>query len=313
MRSNGNTHAHVCVGDRGKGKIFMETFFSPNPETNPRRTTMILVAASSKDMAGTNIAKQVLNNYPFSKTAETYQENPVYSAEINGKQIHLVTLKDESICAQNLPEHFNSLEIVVFLSRHSSQSGKPTLSVHTPGNFANAELGGLPRRLSVSPAAAMHDALKALAQFKTEMKLDYEVSYECTHHGPSLNVPTMFVELGSSPKQWSDHKAAEAVAKAAMDAIIKFQASNQTAALGIGGPHYNPKFTKMTLENDTLFGHIIPKYALSHVDAEILQQCVERTQEKVDHAILDWKGIKGEDKPKILEALAEINLPYQKF
>jgi len=274
---------------------------------------MILVAASSKDIAGVNIAKQVLCNYPVSKSGETYQENPVYCAEINGKQIRLVTLKDESIYAQTLPEHFSNPELVVFLSRHSSQSGKPTLSVHTPGNFADAELGGLPRTVSIAPATAMHDVLKALNRFKTEMNLAYEVSYECTHHGPSLKVPTMFVELGSTPQQWNDTLAAETVAKAAMQTIINLQVTDQTAALGIGGPHYNPKFTKMTLENDTLFGHIIPKYALANVDAEILQQCVERTQEKVDHAILDWKGITSKDKPKILQALAEINLPYQKF
>jgi len=155
--------------------------------------------------------------------------------------------------------------------------------------------------------------LKALAQFRTEMKLAYDVSYECTHHGPSLNVPTMFVELGSSPQQWNDQNASGAVADAAIKATTKFRDSDQTVVIGIGGPHYNAKFTKLALENNTLFGHIIPKYALSYIDAEILQQCVERTQEKVDHAILDWKGIKGEDKPKILEALAEINLPYQKF
>ena len=273
---------------------------------------MILVAASIKDIAGVNIAKQVLRNYPFGKTGEAYQENPVYCAEINGKQIRLITLKDESIYAQNLPEHFSNPELVVFLSRHSSQSGKPTLSVHTPGNFAEAELGGLPRTLSVSPAAAMRDALKALQQFKTDMKLDYEVSYECTHHGPSLNVPTIFVELGSSPEQWSDMKAAEAVAKAAMKAIINFQVPRQKAALGIGGPHYNSKFTKMTLENAALFGHIIPKYVLANVGAEILQQCVERTWEKVDEAILDWKGITSKDKPRILQALANIKLPYKK-
>ena len=44
----------------------------------------------------------------------------------------------------------------------------------------------------------MRDALKALLHYKEELNLDYEVSYECTHHGPSLNVPAMFVELGSS-------------------------------------------------------------------------------------------------------------------
>jgi D-aminoacyl-tRNA deacylase len=159
----------------------------------------------------------------------------------------------------------------------------------------------------------MRDALKALAQFKTEMQLDYDVSYECTHHGPSLNVPTMFVELGSSPLQWNDTVAAEAVAKAAMAAITKFGLPNKTAALGIGGPHYNQRFTQMTLEGGTLFGHMIPKYALSGIDAEILHQCIERTLEKVDHAILDWKGIKSQDKPKLLNTLTELKLPYNKI
>ena len=274
---------------------------------------MILAVYSSKDVAGVNIANQVMNNFPFSKTGETFQEKPVYSAEISGKQVTLVTLKDETVYAQNLPEHFSNPELVVFLSRHSSQSGKPTLSVHTPGNFAEAELGGLPRTVSVCPAIAMRDALKALQQFKTEMQLDYEVSYECTHHGPSLNVPTMFVELGSSPSQWTDSEAAEAVAKAAMKSIKNFQNGDQTAVLGIGGPHYNQRFTQMALNDEAVFGHMIPKYAFPHADAEIIHQCVERTMEHVDHAILDWKGIKSEDKPKILGVLSEINLPYWKF
>lgn len=273
---------------------------------------LILVVYSSKDIAGINIAQQVLNNFLFKETGETFQGNPVYLAEINGKRVTLVTLQDETVYAQNLPEHFQNPELIVFLSRHSSQSGKPTLSVHTPGNFAEAELGGLPRTLSVCPAAAMCDALKALQQFKTEMLLDYEVSYECTHHGPSLKVPTMFVELGSSPSQWTDSEAAEAVAKAAMKSIANFQTGDQTAVLGIGGPHYNHRFTQMALNNQAVFGHMIPKYALSLVDAEILRECMQQTLEKIDTAILDWKGIKSEHKPRLLEILAELNLSYHK-
>ncbi|HJW65174.1 MAG TPA: D-aminoacyl-tRNA deacylase [Candidatus Bathyarchaeia archaeon] len=274
---------------------------------------MILAVYSSKDLAGVNIANQVMNNFPFSKTGETFQEKSVYSVEIGEKQVILVTLKDETVYAQNLPEHFSNLELVVFLSRHSSQSGKPTLSVHTPGNFAEAELGGLPRTVSVCPAIAMRDALKALQQFKTEMQLDYEVSYECTHHGPSLKVPTMFVELGSSPSQWTDSEAAEAVAKAAMQSIANFRICGQTAVLGIGGPHYNQRFTQMSLNDEVVFGHMIPKYALQYVDAETLSQCVERTLEKIDHALLDWKGIKSQDKPKLLKTLTELKLPYRKI
>jgi D-aminoacyl-tRNA deacylase len=221
-------------------------------------------------------------------------------------------LNEESVYAQNLPDFFNNLELVVFISRHSSVSGTPTLSVHTPGNLGGAELGGLTRIVSVSPANAMRDALNAMMQFKEEMRLSYEVSYECTHHGPSLNMPTMFVELGSSPKQWNDVKAAEAVAHATMKATSKFGESQAQAVLGIGGPHYSEKFTRIALESEMAFGHIIPKYAVPWIDVEILRQCLEKTLEKVELIVLDWKGIKGEHKSKLIEMLKEIGVPFKK-
>jgi D-aminoacyl-tRNA deacylase len=272
----------------------------------------ILMAASKKDAASLNIKKQILNHYNFNETAENFEGNPIYTAEINGRKVKLVTLNEESVYAQNITDYFENLELVVFISRHSSESGTPTLSVHTPGNLGAADLGGLPRRVSVSPANAMREALKALKQFRDELRLDYEVCYECTHHGPSLNVPAMFVELGSSPKQWNDLKAAEAVAHAAIKAISTFGKAEAKAVLGIGGPHYNSKFTRIALENAIAFGHMIPKYAIPYVNGEILRQCVEKTLEKVECAILDWKGIKGEHKSKLIEMLNEVGLPAQK-
>ncbi|MEM3700226.1 MAG: D-aminoacyl-tRNA deacylase [Candidatus Bathyarchaeia archaeon] len=272
----------------------------------------ILIAASNKDVASLNIKRQILNYYNFNESTEKFQQNSIYIAEIGGREAKLVTLNEELVSAQNITDFFKDLELVVFISRHSSESGTPTLSVHTPGNLGEAELGGLPRRVSVSPANAMRNALKALKQFRDEMRLDYEVCYECTHHGPSLNVPTMFVELGSSPKQWSDLKAAEAVAHAAIKAVSTFGEAEAKAVLGIGGPHYNSKFTRMALESATAFGHIIPKYAIPYVDAEILRQCAEKTLEKVENVILDWKGIKGENKAKLVEMLQEICVSIQK-
>ncbi|MEM3622631.1 MAG: D-aminoacyl-tRNA deacylase [Candidatus Bathyarchaeia archaeon] len=272
----------------------------------------ILIVASKKDIASLNIKKQILNHYNFSETAENFQENPIYTAEISGEKVKLITLNEESVYAQNITDYFQNLGLILFISRHSSESGTPTFSVHTSGNLGEAELGGLPRSVSVSPANAMRQALKALKQFRDEMRLDYEVCYECTHHGPSLNVPAMFVELGSSPKQWNDLKAAEAVAHAAIKAASTFGKAEVKAVLGIGGPHYNSKFTRIALENETAFGHIIPKYAIPYVDTEILRQCVEKTLEKVENAILDWKGIKGEHKAKLVEMLQEIGLPIQK-
>jgi len=274
---------------------------------------MILLVASNKDAAGLNIARQVLNHYPFKVTGTTFQKNPIYQAQVNKKEVTLIILNEETINAQNLTDSFTKPSLIVFISRHSSTSGKPTLSVHTPGNLGLAEFGGLPSQVSISPATAMRDALKALAYFKEGMQLEYEVSYECTHHGPSLNAPTMFVELGSSERQWRDSEAAEAVAHAAMSAIGKFSVSENAAVLGIGGTHYNERFTRMALNGEAVFGHMIPKYAVPLVDAEMLRQCVDKTLEKVECAVVDWKGIKSADKPPLLQALEEVGLAYKKI
>ena len=273
---------------------------------------MILLVASKKDVASINIREQILNHYSFHKETEVFQNNPIHTAEINNKKVNLVTIEEESVKAQDLPEKFPNVELIVFISRHSSQSGKPTLSVHTPGNFGDAELGGLPRKLSISPALAMQDALKALVHFKEYLNLKYAVSFEGTHHGPSLNIPSMFVELGSSPEQWSDLKAAEAVGHCAMTAISNFSLSTSSCVLGIGGTHYNQKFSLMALMGEASFGHMIPKYAVYLADSEMLSQCIEKSLEKVSLAVLDWKGIKSEDKPNLLSALKTVGLPFKK-
>lgn len=273
---------------------------------------MILVVASNKDSASLNIKKQLLIHYRFDGTEERFQENTTYVSQINGKDVQLITLNQESIYAQDLTTFFKEPELIVFISRHSSMSGTPTLSVHTPGNLGPAELGGNPREVSVSPANAMRDALKAMVKMREEMQLKYEVSYEGTHHGPSLNAPTMFVELGSSPEQWKDAAAAEAVARATMEAVSRFRSVLAETVLGMGGPHYNSKFTRIALEKEVAFGHMIPKHSVSQIDAGMLQQCIRRTSEKVVRTVLDWKGIKGDDKPRVIEMLNKTGLPIQK-
>jgi D-aminoacyl-tRNA deacylase len=271
---------------------------------------MILIVASTEDTAGMNIAQKILDHYKFEKLSETFQKKPVYSKTIQNQEVKLLFVNQEIINTQFITDFFTP-QLLVFVSKHSSVSGIPTLSVHTPGNFAEAKLGGIPKKVSICPASAMKNALLEMAKLKEEMKLNYEVSYECTHHGPSLDVPTMFAELGSSPQQWKDMKAAEAVAHAAMAAASK--RSTYPTALGIGGPHYNARFTKIALSTPTAFGHIIPKYALPQVDAEIVKQCVERTVETVNSAILDWKGIKGVYKDNLVTALSKIGVSIEKI
>jgi D-aminoacyl-tRNA deacylase len=269
---------------------------------------LILFIASTRDIAGMNIARQLITNYRLEKISETFHNNPIYTKKLRNKRTQLLFINTEIVDTQFL-EALNP-QLFIFLSRHSSAKGIPTLSVHTPGNLSEAKFGGKPKTVSISPAVAMKNALQEMAKNVDERKLDYDVSYECTHHGPSLNVPAMFVELGSSPKQWRDTKAAEVVADAAVAAIS--DCSGYSVALGIGGPHYNKKFTKLALTHQKAFGHIIPKYALSDINPEMIRKCVERTVEPVDSIILDWKGIKGGHKSKIALVLETLDMPSEK-
>ena len=272
---------------------------------------MILIVSSKKDEASLNIAEQLIERHDFRKISEEFMGNPVYSREsFLGENVKLVFINRETIYTQNIPFPRES-RLIIFISRHKSKSGIPTLSVHTPGNISEALLGGLPRKVSISHASAMKEALIEMKKAQEEMDLKYEVSYECTHHGPSLDLPAMFAELGSSPSQWKDSEAADAVARGALASASTKRI--YPAVLGIGGPHYNMKFTRKALETELAFGHIIPKHAIEALNEEMLRQCIERTVEPIQKAILDWKGIKGKEKKRLLEDLHKIKLEYEKI
>ncbi len=275
---------------------------------------MILIVASNQDDASLNIKEKILKDFSFKEEGVRFQGNQCFSTSLDDALVKLITLDEESVYAQDLPQGFNELRLLVFISRHSSLSGTPTLSVHTPGNLNEAKLGGQPQSVSISPARAMKECLKTMMRIRIEKSLKYEVSYEGTHHGPSLNVPVMFAELGSSETQWNDVEAATAVAHGAIEAISHFdRPSSMKTTLGIGGPHYNAKFTKLALEHEVCFGHMIPKYAIESLTIDMLRQCITKTMEKVDYVTLDWKGIRGEDKPRVMQMLEELNLPYEKI
>ena len=220
---------------------------SMHSKTKTEERSIILIVSSDKDTASQNIARHILMLQPFKQTYEQFQDNPIHQTEIHNRKVQLVTLNQELVHAQNITDSFTNPELVIFISKHSSTSGKPTLSVHTPGNIADAQLGGIPRKVSISPANPMRTCLQAMTRATKNQKLDYEVSYEGTHHGPSLDVPTMFAELGSSPPQWNDTNAAKAVARAVIETISAFNEKPVETVLGIGGPHYNAKFTRMAL------------------------------------------------------------------
>jgi len=153
------------------------------------------------DTAAQNIAGKLIEKYGFRETesrsnvAALYRKNDFLLSYIQTDGIH-------TSWAGNLLE----VEGVVVASRHRSEKGKPTLTVHAPGNpTSKAQYGGRPEELAWAWPERMRNALRKLDETKNGLSINYEVSLEATHHGPTqLNVPVWFVEIGGLEKYWKD-------------------------------------------------------------------------------------------------------------
>jgi len=176
--------------------------------------------------------------------------------------------------------------LVVFASRHRSQSGKATLTVHPIGNYGAAEFGGKPGTLVPSAPREMTYALSRLKHHGAG--LPYEISYEATHHGPSLSTPTFYIEIGSDESRWPDPKAAEAIAKTLLDlggchpgdgapGSTSGAPPGPPIAVGVGGGHYAPRHTDAALAGLASFGHIVPNHALDEEPEKRIQLALAAT------------------------------------
>ena len=48
-------------------------------------------------------------------------------------------------------------------------------------------------------------------------------------------------------------------------------------AVGVGGGHYAPRHSDVVLNRKISMGHMVPNYALEHVDEDMARQVIERT------------------------------------
>lgn len=151
-------------------------------------------------------------------------------------------------------------DIIVFLSKHVAKSGRPSLAVHPVGNFGEARYGGQPGRLTPTLGAWQSQALRLLAARRKAHAYPAEVTFEVTHHGPLLETPAVFIELGSGPAQWRDPAGARVLAEAAWE-LTGARPAARPVVVGLGGGHYAPRFTEAVLTKEVDFAHMVPTHA----------------------------------------------------
>ncbi len=252
-----------------------------------------LVIASKLDRAGTNITTQL--------------------SQFGNFNFYLVD--KEIIYTENLDlDKINNYDFVIFASRHVSKENHKTLSVHAPGNFRKAEFGGEDGKVCKTSALFQKQLFEKLEKNIEKFHLkDYDLTLECTHHGPLINKPCVFVEIGSTEIEWKDRKAAFIVARSIAEMIEGFKENPYNEiAIGVGGKHYCQSFNQIQMKSNVAISHIIPKYVFPLTE-EMIKEAIAGTEEDVDMILLDWKGLgNSEQRQQALEILDKFYIPKKK-
>lgn len=240
-------------------------------------------------MAGTNIRRHLLG---LRERGNTPTRNQV--------TFDLIEVEGRLIATDRIDQGLDS-DLIIFLSRHTSRHPAPLLSVHMTGNLARAELGGRPFSLPPAHPVWMKAVFLNLQRYAPP---GYQVTYEVTHHGPTeLSIPSFFVEIGSTEREWKDPAAGNAVALA----VQRADPIEAIPLLGLGGNHYATRATEIASNSPAAFGHIIHSREVGQLDESTLLLLRERSHAAaayIDRHALTPAAVRN------LEAICDrINLP----
>jgi D-aminoacyl-tRNA deacylase len=257
-----------------------------------------VLVTSEQDVAGRTMTKMLYSDFGFAGDAlRNSASSPAFpKARLYVSSRDLLQLED-------VDDIFPDAGAFVFLSKHRSDAGIPALTCHCTGNFDSNPFGGNPREIGIAYPSLQKSYLKSLVKFRAQVP-GYDIVIEATHHGPtSLKKPLLFVELGSSEKQWKDENAARLICRVVLEVIQAGPGRCSKAALALGGTHYPEKFTRLLLDSEYGLAAVASKHNLKFIDQEMLEQMQLKTVERVSTIILDGKGL-GRDRERIV-ALAD--------
>lgn len=223
------------------------------------------------------------------------------SGQLGPFSVLTVELNKELVFVE--PQDLPAADSYVFLSRHVG--AKSCFTIHATGNpGSETKLGGRPRSLGVAAPLLSHAFLMAMM-----VSSPLPVVFEATHHGPTeLDRPCVFVEIGVSESDWTNPSYARFVAGAVVSALRDYGSTAPAIACCFGGPHYASVFTEYSYRNGFALGHIISKHSLVAGDREIVRLATQRCEPRPAYAIIDWDGLRGDQRRTVLEEVGELGL-----
>ena len=258
---------------------------------------MQLLVAYQFDPAGSNMANYIAKDMD--------KKDNVF----HGKHFDLITIPTPAISADWIEEKYQ-YDGYVFLSKHASESGALALTCHSTGNFSDAQFGGFPKQIAI-PHPHIQKSYMQHLWMKKDIFSRFEITIEATHHGPTaLHKPTIFIEIGTTQKEWTDKNLCESVAEIVIEEMSK-EPLKHDVAICFGGTHYPKKFNKELIEGQFALGTVMPKHALDSLDDNLFSHILERNKE-AKFTLVDWSSL-GKNKQKVVDLVQTTDLEMIKI
>ncbi|MDD1725302.1 MAG: hypothetical protein LUQ34_00260 [Euryarchaeota archaeon] len=225
------------------------------------------IICSETDDASQNVARHLLKRAPWAQSSEG-------PAKWTYGNLQLHVIKDRFIKQEALVRALNA-DLIVFSSRHESEKQKgPVFTAHFTGDING------PQHMGPTLARAAPRALKLVVE-RLQRLSNIKVLVEVTHHCPcTVNIPSLFVEIGSSKSEWTNDALGDIMAQAILSLDSPSLNFKCVTAVGFGGPHYAQRHTDILLSSEICYGHIFATYQLERLSPAIVQDAFEKSQAK---------------------------------
>jgi D-tyrosyl-tRNA(Tyr) deacylase len=247
----------------------------------------------------------------------------VFSSQVHSANltqiIHIYISQTESVHSEDLDailtQKFGPIDCIIFFTKHESKAQKRTFCIHTQGNFATADLGGTVGIVGLCPIVlknALFQKIHALNQKQHHLQMDCVL--EATHHGPDLQTPCIFVEIGSTITEWVDKSLAEITSKAVIETLKQYTTEQTTkrCVAGIGGTHVCSNYTAYVLNGTFLLGHVCPSYMVERLTPSMIREMQQKHTLPIQF-VMDTSGMNSAQKNTAQALFTQCGIPYTKL
>lgn len=295
-----------------------------------------LIVVSGGDIASTNQAKELLGMCDWVEL-DSVEGRPAYTF-MNAR---MWWMEDGCLWEDNLDKRWEEAtgekpQEIIFPSRHSAASGNASLTLHPIGTMQvpHDEVPQFGGKAADCPppnpriAAWWREMNRVASDFE-----GFDLSLETTHHGPWVETPSLFIEIGSTDETWGHEGAAKLLA----GIIYRGLGLDGSAGLGnwnekglvvvtLGGGHYAPRGNALAMHPDVWIGHMLATYALPFERDEdgnisgMWENSIRKAIASTNLAYpngeivcsMDKKAFKGWQRQAIRDLLEELDVPLLK-